>query len=213
MTRGPISGDSCSGVRNFVFSILILAASFLEAADLSMKNLDGSGASLVDHRGKIVALNFWATWCIPCREEMPLFVQLQNKYASQGVQFIAASIDVSEDRPKVDSFVKEFRLNFPVWMDATIEQQASLGLGTAVPATAIFDREGNLRFRLIGKSDRKDLEKRIEFLISGQLPEPDPLLLPAGITREHFEQHHAQAGGEEHHHEEEHVSGGSEVPS
>ena len=145
---------------------------------------------------------------------MPLFVQLQNRYEAQGVQFIAASIDVPDDREKVEGFVQEFRLNFPVWIDATIDQQAALGLGTAVPATAIFDREGNLRFRIIGKSTRKDLEKRFDFLLSGTIPEPDALLLPSGISREHFEQHHARVGAEDegHHHEEE-DSGGSEVPS
>jgi thiol-disulfide isomerase/thioredoxin len=201
-------------MKSFIFALLIAAAAIVEAADLKLKNQNRQDESLADYRGKIVALNFWATWCIPCREEMPMFVQLQDEYGSQGVQFIAASIDLAEDRDKVTSFVREFRLNFPVWLDATLEQQASLGLGTAVPATVILDRDGNPRFRIIGKSTRKDLKKRFDFLISGGIPEPDPLLLPEGISKEHFEQHHAQVGaeGEEHHHEEE-GSGGSEVPS
>ena len=191
------------------------AGTLSQAADLQLKNLNGERQSLADYRGQIVALNFWATWCIPCREEMPLFVELQNRYASQGVQWIAASIDVPEDRKKVDRFVHEFRVNFPVWINATLEEQASLGLGTAVPATAIFDREGNLRFRIIGKSTRKELEKRFDFLLSGKQPEPEGLLLPPGISREHFEQHHALAGAQEedHHHDEVKSSGGSEVPS
>jgi thiol-disulfide isomerase/thioredoxin len=200
-------------IKSFLLTLLIVSSTALEADQLSLKNLKGSSESLADYRGKIVVLNFWATWCAPCREEMPLFVQLQNRYSAQGVQFIGASIDVPEDRGKVVEFVEELKLNFPIWVDATLEQQAAMGLGTAVPATAIFDREGTLRFRIIGQSERKDLVKRIDFLLSGQIPEPDPLLLPEGISKEHFEEHHAKLDAEAHHHEEEHVEGGSEVPS
>ena len=197
--------------RILVLCFLLTLFASAHAAELRLKNLQGDTQGLSDYAGKIVVLNFWATWCIPCREEMPLFVQLQNRYAQSGVQFIAASIDAPEDRQKVEAFAKEFHLNFPVWIDATIEQQASFGLGTAVPATGIFDRKGNLRFRIIGISKWKDLEKRIDFLISGQIPEPDALVLPAGISKEHFEQHHARAETDEHH--DHHESGGSEVPS
>ena len=192
----------------YFFFTLIASA---HAGELRLKNLQGEEQSLGDYAGKVIVLNFWATWCIPCREEMPLFVQFQKRYAHSGVQFIAASIDAPEDREKVEAFAKEFHLNFPVWIDATIDQQASFELGTAVPATGIFDRDGKLRFRIIGQSNRKDLQKRIDFLISGQMPEPDALVLPRGISKEHFEQHHARGDSDEHH--EHHESGGSEVPS
>lgn len=191
------------------FSLIIFASA--HAGELRLKNLQGDEQSLTNYAGKIIVLNFWATWCIPCREEMPLLVQLQNQYAKSGVQFIAASIDAPEDRQKVEDFAKEFHLNFPVWIDATIEQQASFELGTAVPATGIFGRDGKLRFRIIGQSNRKDLQKRIDYLISGQMPEPDALVLPPGISKEHFEQHHARGEADEHH--EHHESAGSEVPS
>ena len=194
-----------------VFCFLLTLFASAHAAEFRLKNLKGETESLSDYAGKIVVLNFWATWCVPCREEMPLFVQMQNRYAQSGVQFIAASIDVPEDRKKVEAFTKEFHLNFPVWADATIEHQASFGLGTAVPATGIFDRDGKLRFRIIGVSKQKDLQKRIDFLNSGQMPEPDALVLPPGISKEHFEQHHASGDTDEHH--EHHESGGSEVPS
>ncbi len=194
-----------------VFCFLLTLFASAHGEELRLKNLQGETQGLSEYAGKIVVLNFWATWCIPCREEMPLFVQLQNRYAQSGVQFIAASIDVSEDRQKVEAFAREFHLNFPVWIDATIQQQASFGLGTAVPATGIFDREGKLRFRIIGVSRQKDLQKRIDFLLSGQMPEPDALVLPHGISKEHFEKHHANAETDEHH--DHHESGGSEVPS
>jgi hypothetical protein len=82
-----------------------------------------------------------------------------------------------------------------------------------VPATGILDREGNLRFRIIGQSSARDLETRIRHLLTGHSPEPDELLLPKGMSREHFEEHHAEVGAEEDHHEEEHAARGSEVPS
>jgi thiol-disulfide isomerase/thioredoxin len=199
-------------IKNFfVLCFLFTLFATAQADELRLKNLQGEEQSLGQYTGKIVVLNFWATWCLPCREEMPLFVQLQTEYAQRGVQFIAASIDAPEDRQKVDAFVKEFRLTFPVWIDATIEQQASFELGTAVPATGIYDRAGKLRFRIIGQSNRKDLQKRIDYLISGQIPEPDALVLPPGISKEHFEQHHARGDTDEHH--EHHDSAGSEVPS
>lgn len=197
-----------------ILVILFLTLSCLsESADLELETLEGRTDSLAHYKGRIVVLNFWATWCIPCREEMPDFVRLQSRYVSRGVQFLAASIDVPEDRSKIDDFVREFHLNFPVWIEATLEQQASFGLGTAVPATAIFDRSGNLRFRIIGQSNPKDLEKRIRFLLTGADSEPDALLLPMGMTKEHFEQHHARPGSHDDHHHEEAGSAGSEVPS
>ena len=198
-----------------LFFLLLLTAFFAtaESADLQLKNLRGEVQQLQDYRGKILVLNFWATWCVPCREEMPLFVRLQNRYASQGVQFIGASIDVPEDTQKVNEFAREYRINFPIWLEATLEQQASFALGTAVPATAIFDRESNLRFRIIGQSEASDLEKRIQYLLTGNGSQPDVLLLPKGMSKEHFEQHHARVSAEEHHDHGESHSGGSEVPS
>jgi thiol-disulfide isomerase/thioredoxin len=84
----------------FLFTLFASA----QAGELRLKNLQGDTQGLNDYAGKIVVLNFWATWCVPCREEMPLFVQLQNQYAQSGVQFIAASIDAPEDREKVEAF-------------------------------------------------------------------------------------------------------------
>ncbi len=69
--------------------------------DLRFQNLRGEQESLQHYRGRVVVLNFWATWCVPCRKEMPLFVHLRAKYESRGVEFIGASRDVPEDLEKV----------------------------------------------------------------------------------------------------------------
>jgi thiol-disulfide isomerase/thioredoxin len=182
---------------------LFLCLSFLlslsaEAVDLSLKNLQGKKERLEDYRGKIVVLNFWATWCVPCRKEMPLFVELQNEYAARGVQWIAVSTDPSESRKEVDG---------------TSDHQSSLKLATGLPATLILDAEGNPRFRIIGESTREVLTERLNYLLlQNKGLAPAELVLPTGLTPEHFHEH--ESGEEEdHEHEEEVAESGSAVPS
>ncbi len=184
-----------------------------DAVDLSLRNLQGKKESLEDYRGKIVILNFWATWCVPCRKEMPLFVELQNEYAARGVQWIAVSTDPAESRKEVDAFVKEYKLNFPVWVDGTSDHQSSLKLATGLPATLILDAEGNPRFRIIGESTREALTERLDYLLlQNKGLAPAEIILPPGLTPEHFHEH--EAGEEEdHEHEEEIAEAGSAVPS
>lgn len=183
------------------------------APELALQDLQGNAAQLSSLRGKVVVLNFWATWCAPCRKEMPLFVQLQNEYASRGVQFVAASTDTADAAEEVRKFARDFRLNFPVWINATAEQQQEFGLGTSLPATAIIDGEGKICFRIIGESKRNDLVSRLEYLLSTPGREvPPELVVPEGMTAEHFTQHHEHAG-EEDHHEHGSEEAGSEVPS
>jgi thiol-disulfide isomerase/thioredoxin len=184
-----------------------------EAADLTLENLNGGKESLKDYHGKIVVLNFWATWCVPCRKEMPLFVELQNEYRERGVQWIAVSTDPADSRKEVDAFVKEHKLNFPVLVGGTPEIQSSFRLATGLPATLIFDIEGNPRFRIIGESTRNMLVQRLEYLLTNSdAPAPAELVLPPGLTPEHFHEHEVGEHGEEDH-EEEMAEGGSAVPS
>src|SRR6266567_8042872 len=68
--------------------------------DLPFKDMKGQKVHLRDYRGKVVVLNFWATWCVPCREEMPMFVEMEKEYGPRGVVFVAASLDDRESRPK-----------------------------------------------------------------------------------------------------------------
>jgi thiol-disulfide isomerase/thioredoxin len=82
------------------------------APDFSLPQLDGKPLKLSTYRGKVVLLDFWATWCDPCREEIPHFVQLQNQYASQGLQVIGVSMDDSPD--PVRPFYRQFKMNYPV---------------------------------------------------------------------------------------------------
>ena len=82
---------------------------------------------------------------------MPLFVELQNEYRERDIQWIAVSTDPPELRKEVETFVREYKLNFPVWVGGTPEIQSSFRLATGLPATLILDTEGNPRFRIIGE--------------------------------------------------------------
>jgi cytochrome c biogenesis protein CcmG/thiol:disulfide interchange protein DsbE len=181
-----------------------------QTPDLALPALNGNIERLSDFQGRIVILNFWATWCAPCQKEMPTLVGVHAAYARRGVEIVAASVDDAETRGNVPGFVRRYRIPFHVWLEATEKQQASFRLATGLPATAIIDRDGQTRFRIIGEVTRDVLVERLEWLLSTRTtPAPSELVLPAGITPEHFREH--ELGLEDEHEEEEQA--GSEVPS
>jgi thiol-disulfide isomerase/thioredoxin len=144
---------------------------------LRLKDLNGQKVRLQDYRGKVVVLNFWATWCGPCREEMPIFVELQKEYESRGVVFVAASLDDRETRPKIAGFIAEFRIAFPVWVGASVMDLEDLRLGQGVPATAFLDREGRIVSRVLGQVTRDEVKQRLDWLTGDQsTPAPQPLV-------------------------------------
>jgi cytochrome c biogenesis protein CcmG, thiol:disulfide interchange protein DsbE len=123
----------------------------------------GPPLKLSDYRGKIVLLDFWATWCEPCRAEIPHFVDLQNKYGSQGLQIIGVSMDDSPD--PVPAFYKQFKMNYPVVMgNAQIGEQYGGVLG--LPIAFLLDREGQIRKKHIGATDPSVFEKEITNLLT-----------------------------------------------
>ncbi|MCA1641565.1 MAG: TlpA family protein disulfide reductase [Acidobacteria bacterium] len=113
-------------------------------AELALRDLSGAEQRLSALRGRVVVLNFWATYCAPCRKEMPDLAAIQNDYAAQGVQVVGASSDEAEDRAKVLQFIKETKINFPVWLGATAEMMPRFGLVPVLPGTVVIDREGRI---------------------------------------------------------------------
>ena len=117
------------------------------APDFKLKTLDGKEVSLSDYRGKVVLINFWATWCPPCREEMPLFKRVYERYKNKGFEILAVSTDTSVD--PVKKFVKEYKLDFPVLLDT--DNISSLYGIQGLPTSFLIDREGKIVKVRLGK--------------------------------------------------------------
>jgi thiol-disulfide isomerase/thioredoxin len=137
-----------------------------QTAELRLKDLSGVEQSLESLRGRIVVVNFWATYCVPCRKEMPDLAAVQNEFAPLGVQVIGVSTDEVADRAKVLQFVRETKVNFPIWVGASAEQMVRFGLGTALPGTVVIDRQGKIARIISGVVDQAMLRKEIEALLS-----------------------------------------------
>jgi thiol-disulfide isomerase/thioredoxin len=134
-------------------------------AELALKDLFGVEQRLSAYRGRVVVLNFWATYCIPCRKEMPDLAAIQNQYAALGVQVIGAAADAATDKQKVMQFIKETKLNFPVWLGASAQDMAKFGLGTALPGTVIVGRDGKIAAAYRGIIKVAELKKQLDALL------------------------------------------------
>jgi thiol-disulfide isomerase/thioredoxin len=135
--------------------------------ELSLKDLSGLDQRLSSYRGRIVVLNFWATWCVPCRKEMPDLAAIQNAYALFGVQVIGAAADQLGDREKVLQFVKQAKINFPVWLGATTENMRLFGVGPGLPATVIIGADGKIAALHYSVIKQTDLRKELDQLLHG----------------------------------------------
>lgn len=133
--------------------------------ELKLKDLFGTDQSLSQYKGRIVVLNFWATYCVPCRKEMPDLAAIQNEYAALGVQVIGASTDEAADRPKVLQFIKETKVNFPIWMGANSADMTRFGLGEALPGTVVIDKTGKIVKVISGVVTVAELKKQIDSML------------------------------------------------
>lgn len=138
-------------------------------AELSLKNLYGKQVHLRDLRGNIVVLNFWATWCGPCRDEMPRLVEAERQYKLRGIIFLGASLDDVNAQETVAGFVRDHQIDFPIWMGATADDLDKLDMGPAVPATAFIDPEGHIVARVSGEIRPEELKERLDWLTKGQV--------------------------------------------
>lgn len=134
--------------------------------ELALKDPFGTEQRLSALKGRIVVLNFWATYCVPCRKEMPELSAIQNEYAALGVQVVGASADAPEDRAKVLEFVKEAKVNFPVWTGATAADMMRFGLGAALPGTVIVGRDGRVAKVISGVVNQAELKKQIDAMLA-----------------------------------------------
>ena len=135
------------------------------APDFSLRNLKGNYESLDSFRGQVVVLNFWATWCAPCRVEMPSFEKLYRRYRSEGVAVLAVTLDKNAG-PKIKSFVDEYELSFPILLDEQGEVER-LYPSMTIPFTYVIDSEGRVVARVDGAKNWESNEtfEAIEYLL------------------------------------------------
>jgi peroxiredoxin len=123
---------------------LVIAAEVGKSApDFTLKSLDGKNLKLSELTGNVVLINFWASWCGPCREEMPLLNALHNKYQPLG--FTVLGVNVEEDVQGAKGFLKNFPVDFPVLLDNTNQVSKQYKV-IAMPTTVVVDRDGNMRY-------------------------------------------------------------------
>ncbi len=131
------------------------------APDFSLTDLAGHPLRLSDYRGKVVILDFWATWCEPCKQEIPRFIELQSKYA-QRLEIIGISMD--DDVEPVRAFQQQYKMNYPVALGSPkLADQYGGVLG--LPITFVIDREGRIASRHIGATDPTVFEAEIQRLL------------------------------------------------
>ena len=136
-----------------------------QEVELKLNDLFSTEQTLSQYKGRIVILNFWATFCVPCLEEMPDLAAIQNEYAALGVQVIGASTDEVSSRTKILKFIKETKINFPIWMGATAADMSRFGLGEALPGTVVIDKNGKIVKVISGVVNVADLKKRINSML------------------------------------------------
>ncbi len=133
------------------------------ASDFSRDDLTGHPVHLSDYRGKVVLLNFWASWCGPCREEMPQFSRWQRNYGTQGLQIIGVAMD--DDADSARKFLKQYPVSYPIVVgDARLGENFGGILG--LPTSYVVDAEGRIVARYRGESDLKKMEAQIQTLLA-----------------------------------------------
>jgi peroxiredoxin len=130
------------------------------APDFSLESLDGSSMRLSDLRGKAVLLNFWATWCGPCKIEMPWFVDFQNQYRSEGLQIVGVAMD-DASKDDISKFAKDMGVNYPILIgkDSVGDQYGGV---PALPETFVITRDGKIMDKIIGLRDKGEIEDAIK---------------------------------------------------
>ncbi len=129
-----------------------------------LRDANGKTVSSTDFKGKVIVLDFWATWCPPCRAEIPGFIELQKEYGKDGLAIIGASVDGADEIAAVKNFARKFDVNYPVVL-ADEETVRAFGGVDAIPTTFVIDREGRIVSRHLGFTEKADLEKEIKTLL------------------------------------------------
>jgi peroxiredoxin len=163
--------NSCLAIGALVLSLALSSASTIakpvtgeKSPDFTLKSRDGGNMKLSEQRGNIVLVNFWASWCGPCREELPAFEELYQEYQDMGVEILAVNVD--DEAEKANVLLQDIEVSFPVLFDTSGEVSKLYDVN-AMPTTVLVDRDGNVRLLHPGyrKGDEKKYEKAIKMLM------------------------------------------------
>lgn len=143
-----------------------LTAAAKPVPDLKFQDLAGHTQQLSSLRGSITVVSFWATWCAPCREELPRLSALSQQYAAKGVRFVAISADEPKDRAKIQPFLHQQNITLDVWVGADIDTLDRLHLGNELPATIVLDQDGTPIGRILGEARDADVSGYLDWLLS-----------------------------------------------
>jgi thiol-disulfide isomerase/thioredoxin len=147
----------------FTLTVAGLTQAASQSASLKLVDLQGRPLSLETYRGKIILLNFWATWCPPCRAEMPDLIKYQEQYQSQGLQIIGITFP-PEEPSDVRRFTKDMGVNYPIAI-GTEETKSSFSQDEALPMTVVIDREGKVLDVIKGILLPEEFDEKIKPLL------------------------------------------------
>ena len=138
------------------------------APSFTLQDLNGKQVSLSDFKGKVVILDFWATWCPPCVKEIPHFIELYEQYKDQGFAIVGISLD-RKGISVVKSFAQKYRVNYPILMADGQVDKAYGGI-PGIPTTFVIDSAGNIRQKYVGYRDKAVFEADIKALLAEAEP-------------------------------------------
>jgi thiol-disulfide isomerase/thioredoxin len=144
-------------------SLAVPVEVYYESPNLELSGLDGADHELTEHLGEVVLINLWATWCPPCKAEMPTLEAYYKAHQKDG--FVTIAVNDGDPEDSVADFVSEYKLTFPVWLDPTYEATDNAFKTRNLPSSFVIDREGYVRLRWVGEIDRAALEKYVTPLI------------------------------------------------
>lgn len=144
----------------------ILIGSFVsyQAPSFSLKNRAGNLVKLEDNRGKVVLLNFWASWCIPCKEEMPIIQTAYEKYRDQGLVVLGINMTDIDDRQAIEKFIQDTGVTFPILLDESGSTSSDYRV-ISIPTSFFIDRAGIIRHFQMGAMTEKQLQQYLDEML------------------------------------------------
>jgi peroxiredoxin len=172
---GPRGGGRFCGLNVAAFGLSLFLAFSGHAADLklwtggpapalALKDIEGATHRLADYRGKVVLINFWATWCAPCRDEMPSIQRLKGKLS--GRPFVVLAVNLDEPESRIRKFLAQMKLDFPILLDPE-RKTARAWQARILPASFVVGPDGKIRYSLVGEInwDHEHIVARISELL------------------------------------------------